>query len=455
VRRALDLSVPRRVHVVGAGGAGMSAIAAMLASMGHTVSGCDLKGGGALERLRAHGVEVVIGHDPAHLEGVEVLTRSTAVRDTNPEVEAARARGLEVVSRAEVLAAIAGTRRSVGVAGTHGKTTTTSMLWLVLVEAGLRPSLVVGGDVNEVGSNAVHDEGDWLVVEADESDGTFLELPLAAGVVTSVEADHLDHYGSLAALEEAFVAFGRRVETLVVWSDDEGAKKVARAADGIGVGTRPSARFVVRDVELGPRASAFRLDDAARSLGRFELAVPGAHNVANGALAAAAAVVLGADPEAARRGLARFGGVARRFEARGEAGGVRFVDDYAHLPTEVRAAIATARLLAPRRVVAVFQPHRYSRTAALAEQFAHAFDDADLVFVTEVYPAGESPVPGVTGRAVAEAVARRGGVPVEYVDDTEELSSRLVALLGPGDLCLTLGAGDLTSLPDELQRRLA
>jgi UDP-N-acetylmuramate--alanine ligase len=448
---AFDLSRPRRVHVVGAGGAGMSAIASVLAAMGHVVTGSDLKSSLALERLAASGVKVFVGHDAANVGGAEVIAISTAIPDTNPEVTEARRRALPVLSRADALAAIAACRRAVAVSGTHGKTTTTSMLALILIEAGLRPSFLIGGDVNEIGTNAVWDSGEWLVLEADESDGTFLHLAPDIAVVTNVEADHLDFYGDFDRLVAAFDRFlASAPGGAVVGADDEVAARLGTRRGADLVGTAPGATYRIEDLDTGDGVS-FSLRAHGAVLGRVALPVTGANIARNAAVAVATAMRAGAPFEAAQRALARFAGVARRFESRGEANGVRFVDDYAHLPTEVAAVIEAARATAPGRLVVVFQPHRYSRIAALGRQFADAFTGADVVVITDVFPAGESPLPGVTGRVVADAVARaHPSLDVTYVPGRSELVEHVAALLAPGDLCLTLGAGDLTSLPDEL-----
>jgi UDP-N-acetylmuramate--alanine ligase len=447
----LDLTRPQRVHVVGVGGAGMSAIATVLAAMGHRVTGSDLKWSAAFDRLRAAGVELHVGHDAGHVGDAEVVTFSTAVPAANPELAEARRRGLPTPTRAEVLAAVCASRRCAAVAGTHGKTTTTAMLALILVEAGMRPSFLIGGDVNEIGTNAVWDTGEWIVVEADESDGTFLQLDPDVAVLTNVEADHLDHYGSMEALVAAFDRFctGRRLG-VVAGADDPGAAEIGRRHGAVLVGSSAEAAFRVDDVRRGPDGVSFRLDGEDGVLGTLSLPVAGAKTAQNAAMAAVAASVVGASFDAAARALARFGGVARRYQARGERGGVRFVDDYAHLPSEV-AAVIDAAGAEGRRLVVVFQPHRYTRVAALAEQFADAFVGADVVFVTDVFPAGERPIPGVSGALVAEALVRaHPEAHVRYVARRPELHHELAQVLRQGDLCLTLGAGDLTTLPDEL-----
>ncbi len=373
-------------------------------------------------------------------------TVSTAVSDRNVEVAEARRLGIPVLSRASMLAAIVALRRTIAVAGTHGKTTTSSMLALVLVEAGLHPSFIIGGDVNEIGTNATWDEGEWLVVEADESDGTFLQLEPELGIVTSVESDHLEHYGSFEALQAAFGLFFARSGSAIVCADDSAAVSLAPAS-AVSYGCSPGATMRIVGVESGRNHLRFELVRAGASIGVFELPVPGIHNARNAAAAVTAACELGVDPGHARRALARFAGVARRYEFRGDVGGVTFVDDYAHLPGEVRAALAAARSGGFERIVAVFQPHRPSRVAALARDFAGAFEGADVVVIVEIYPAGEAPRPGVSGKLVLDAILEaHPGTSATYVPNRGDLVAHLRTVLRPGDLCLTLAAGDLTNL---------
>ena len=452
----LDLSAPTHVHVVGVGGAGMSAIAEVLVSMGHTVSGSDLKASSGLERLAALGVDVRVGHAAEQVGGADLVTRSTAVPDGNPECRAAIERGIPLLSRAEVLGAISGLRDTIAVAGTHGKTTTASMLALVLREAGLRPSFIIGGDVNEIGTGAAWDEGSIFVVEADESDGSFLRLSTRYGLVTNLEPDHLEHHGGFEALLEAFDRFVEAVEGPVVVGvdDEEGAALAARHGTGT-VGTSDGADWRLSDVQESWEGVRFTLAGPTTGAFSLELPVPGLHNARNAAAAAAVAVHAGADPPDVAGALARFGGVARRFEHRGRVGGVVLVDDYAHLPTEVVATLETARSGGFARIVAVFQPHRFSRTEALWSSFGGAFDGSDVLYVTDVYPSGEAPRPGVSGRLVVDAVLRdRPGMDVRYVARREDLVAALASELRDGDLCLTMGAGDLTAVPDQLRVRL-
>lgn len=430
----------------------MSAYATVLASMGHHVTGSDLKGSAGLERLRASGIDVQIGHHPEVVPGADVVAISSAVPGSDPELVEARRLGIPVVSRADLLAGICAQRRVVAVSGTHGKTTTTSMLALILVEAQLRPSFLIGGDVNEIGTNAVWDDGSWLVVEADESDGTFLRLAPEAALVTNIDEDHLDHHGTYAQLLEAFDRFAAQCRgPLVVNVDDPTAAALARRHGAISVGYATDADFQIRRCAAAPQTPTFELWAAGEQVARIVLAVPGAHNIANAAAAAVTASQIGADLGAAQRALARFAGVARRFEVRGEVGGARLVDDYAHLPAEVAATIAAAREDHHGRLLAVFQPHRFSRTAAMAARFGAAFAGADVVVVTDVYGAGEPAVPGVTGQMVADAIAGTApSVEVHYVPSRQELASVVAALLRPGDLCLVMGAGDVSALCGQL-----
>lgn len=451
---SLSLDRPRRLHVVGVGGVGMSALAIALAGMGHRVSGSDLKDVPAIERVRAAGVEVHLGHDPGLVAEVDAVVVSSAIPATNPELRAALSAGTPVLTRAAALAGVVATRRSIAVAGTHGKTTTTSMVAQILAEAGLHPSFVVGGEVNETGASAAWDAGPWLVVEADESDGTFLELQCEMAVVTNVEADHLDHFGGVPELEAAFSRFLGRAERRVVGADDPVAERLGAQGGATSVGRASGATYRITAERRGRWSSSFQLLRSGDVLGTVELALPGAHNVTNAAMAAAVADTIGVPFEATRAALGRFAGVVRRFQHRGERDGYSVVDDYAHLPGEVRAVLGAARDGGWERVVAVFQPHRYSRTERLWPEFATAFEGADVVVVCDVYPAGEAPRPGISGRLIADAVARSTpGATVRYSHDRTRLAGAVRELLRPGDLCLVLGAGDVTTLVDELLER--
>lgn len=452
---AVDLGGARTIHVVGVGGAGMSGLARLLVDLGHVVTGSDLRDSPTVASLRASGIAVAVGHAAANVGDADLVTSSPAVAGDNVELVAAADRGVRVATRAQVLGALCELREVLAVAGTHGKTTTSAMLTLILVAAGRSPSFLIGADVAGLGANARLGRGAELVMEADESYGTFTLLSPALCGLTNVEADHLDHYGTLDALRGAFAELLSRSKERVVNADDPVARELARGLGAVRVGTTEDCELVVADVRLERAASRFTLRG---DLGTVEVRVgaPGRHNVENAAVAAAMALVRGVEPAAIAEALGRFAGVPRRFEFRGVLGGATLVDDYAHLPGEVAAAVATARAGGWHRVVAVFQPHRYTRTSALAGSFAGAFDGVDLVVVTDVYPAGEPPLPGVTGRLVADAIAAGPRAPeVRYVKDRAALAAFVAPLLGEGDLLLTMGAGDLTTLPDELQGRAA
>ena len=449
----LDLDAGRGVHIVGIGGAGMSAIATVLARMGHRVSGSDLRESAVLERLRGQGVDARVGHSAENLPAdLDAVVRSTAIPITNPEIAEANARGVPVLRRADALRALVATRRSIAVAGSHGKTTTSSMLALVLRSAGWHPSFLIGGDLNEVGTNAAFDDGEWLVVEADESDGTFLELAPEATILTNVEPDHLEHYGDFAALVDAFESYlGSIPGPRVVCADDEIAGALARSVTGaVTYGWADDADYRVHEHSSDRVGSRFTVVHHGTVLGAVDLPVPGRHNALNALGAVALAAEIGVPFDAIARGLGGFGGVARRFQFRGEIDGVTLIDDYAHLPSEVRAMLSAAREGGWRRVVAVFQPHRYSRTEKLWQDFADAFVDADTVVLTDIYAAGEAPRPGVSGRLLVHAVLdAHPSTSVTYLPRRADVVRHALDRARPGDLVLTLGAGDLTTVPDE------
>jgi UDP-N-acetylmuramate--alanine ligase len=452
----VDLTRPRRIHIVGLGGAGMSAIAEVLVGTGHRLSGSDLSSSAPLERLAAQGVETHVGHRPEQIGDAELLAISTAIPDTNPEVVAARQRGIPVLRRAQILTAITKAWRTIAVAGTHGKTTTSAMLTTALRGAGLDPAFIVGGDLVDLDRGAAVGSGDVLVVEADESDGTFIELAADGVVVTNVEPDHLEHYGGFEPLQRAFVQFvDQAAGPRVVCIDDPGAR--ALLADRPGVmtyGLDPDADWRIIEPLPTPMGIRFTVENDGR---RYDVALrqPGLHNARNAAAALAMCVELGGDGQAGADALTSFGGVGRRFEQRGTADGVTLVDDYAHLPTEVEAALEAAASTAPDRLVAVFQPHRYSRTEQLWSTFTDAFGDADLLIVTGIYSSGEAPRPGILGSLISDDIAAaHPDADIRYVESLEDVVEVLSDELRPGDLCLTLGAGDLTTVPDRVLERL-
>lgn len=440
------------MHLVGVGGAGMSAVALLLAARGVQVSGSDARDSAVLAALRDAGVRVHVGHDAAHVVGVDTLVVSSAIRDSNPELAAARSLGLRVLHRSVALAALMAGRRTVAVAGAHGKTTTSAMVAGILTAAGLDPSYAIGAAVDgPVGAR--HGGGDVVVAEADESDGSFLAYSPQVAVVTNVEPDHLDHYGTREAFEDAFAAFAERVVpggSLVLCLDDDGARRLAvrAAARGVPVvGYGLAADAVVRLGEwqpLGRGGSVSVTDTRDGTRVVLELQVPGAHNGLDAAAAWTAARLLGVPGDVAAAALAEFRGTGRRFEDRGTRGGVRVVDDYAHHPTEVAALLRAARAVAgDGRVLVLFQPHLYSRTRAFAREFAAALATADLAVVTDVYAAREDPDPTVTGALITCEMPAGRGV---FVAGRREAAATVGRLARPGDLVLTVGAGDVTEL---------
>ena len=459
---AADLRGGRRtVHLVGVGGAGMSGLARLLLAAGHTVTGSDRAESATLASLRALGADVRAGHDGERLGRPDLVVASTAIRAANPELVAARRLGVPVLGRAQLLALLMAGRVGIAVAGTHGKTTTTGMVVAILQAAGLDPSFAVGGDLKTTGVNAALGGGPHFVAEADESDGSFLELEPTVAVVTNVQADHLDHWGDLEAVRAAFRAFVGRLPaagTAVLCADDPGALGLAGAApcQVVTYGLGADADVRGGGLVLDAWSSRFTVVAGGDRLGEVAVAMPGRHNVVNALGAIAAARAAGAPPTAARA-LAGFSGAARRFHLRGEVDGITIVDDYAHNPPKVAATLAAARLGPWKRVVAVFQPHLYSRTRLFADEFGQALaDGADLVVVTDVYAAREDPEPGVDGSLVAAAVRRaRPDLRCVYAPDRAGLAALVADLLEPGDLLLTLGAGDITTLADEVAPLLA
>ncbi len=461
----LDLTSPRRVHVVNVGGAGMSAVATVLAQMGHTVSGVDERGDAHtpfLAPLRELGVTVDVGSaglDTGSVATLDAVVVSTATPEDHADVVAARSHGVPVLHRRDALAAICATRRTVAVAGTHGKSTTSAMLATILVEAGDGAGYLVGTRVTGLGRNADWRTGPGFVVEADESDGTFLRLGATDALVTNLEADHLSYWGTEAALVAGFHDFVRALPgAAVLCLDDPGAASLVEvAARPITYGLDPDADLRITDVAPASTGIgvAFRLHHLGETVDVEVPAAPGLHNARNAAGAIAAAVVAGLPLAEAARALGAFAGLARRFEVRGQAGGITFVDSYDHLPTEVAAALAAARTGPFERVVCVFQPHRFTRTRDLAHTFADAFVDVDVLAVTELYTAGETPIPGVTGRLVLDAVERaHPDADTSFLADLDQATDWLLETLRPGDLCITLNAGDLTTVPDRVLARL-
>ena len=446
---------PRPIHFMGIAGAGMSALALIARRRGLVVTGCDADPQGVSELTEA-GVEIGESHDPHHVEGVRAVVHTAAVPSDHPELEAARIAGIPVWSRAQALSELVSGGKVVGVAGTHGKTTVTAMVTEAATAAGLDPTGVVGGRVAAWNGNARMGSEDLFVVEADEYDKSFLSLTPNIAIINNVEADHLECYGSLEQLEAAFIEYANRADLVLIGADDKGADRVAA---GIEVPLQRVGTASGANVRLGPiqpndvgTTSPLTLEDGRTF--DLVLSVPGFHNARNAAMAVATVAALGGDVAKGLEALRVFAGVGRRFELLGEHRGITVVDDYAHHPSEVVATLAAARQrFAGRRIVAVFQPHLYSRTRSMGSQLGVALSVADLVVVTDVYPAREAPIQGVTGEVVVRA-ARRAGVTVEWVPDKADLAAHLEAIVHGGDVVITIGAGDITEVGPALIERL-
>ena len=447
------------VHFVGAGGAGMSAIATVLMQMGYRVEGSDLKESSYVRRLRDLGASIGIGHRAENVGDSRVVVKSSAIRSDNPEIIEAERRGLRVISRAEMLAAIMETRRGIAVAGTHGKTTTSSIVTCMLAGCGADPSYLIGGELNETGTNAHYGQGPFMVAEADESDGSLLHLRPEVIVLTNVDWDHLDYFDSPEHTAEVFSRFLQVLPLdgfAVICGDDPRARAVGmdyRGAGGnvffYGSGEGNEYDFEVND--SGAWGTDFKVSEGGQETASVRISLTGMHNVYNSLAALAVGRELGLPLEGITKGIESCPGVKRRFEQVGVSGGVRVIDDYAHHPTEIRAVMDMAGKLDAERIVAVFQPHRYSRTRLLYGQFGESFDGAGLVVVADVYGAGEDPEPGVTGKLVADSILEHDpSMNVSYIDSRADLARGVVELLGPGDVVITIGAGDVTQCGREI-----
>jgi UDP-N-acetylmuramate--alanine ligase len=443
------------IHFVGIGGIGMSGIAEVMHILGYTVQGSDVSEGYVVEGLRQRGIKVMIGHDPANVEDAAVVVISTAIKRGNPEVEAAYERRIPVVRRAEMLAELMRLKSTVAVAGTHGKTTTTSMVAALLDAGGIDPTVINGGIINAYGSNARLGSSEWMVVEADESDGSFLRLDGQIAVVTNIDPEHLDHYGSFDRVKDAFVEFVENVPfygaALLCIDHPEVQAIIPRLRDRRVVTYGFAAQADVRGDNVTPVPGGNRFDVSVRNrhgeirvITGIELPMPGRHNVQNALAAIGVAIELGISDEIIATGFARFGGVKRRFTRVGDVDGVQIIDDYGHHPVEIKAVLAAARESAQGRVIAVVQPHRFTRLRDLMEEFNGAFNDADLVCVAPVYAAGEEPIEGVDAAALAEGLKERGHRSVHLVDGAADLARQLRDLAADGDMVICLGAGDIT-----------
>lgn len=453
----------QRIHFVGIGGIGMSGIAEVLLTLGYKVSGSDLRHSSVTERLAELGAIIFIGHEPENITGAEVVVTSSAISRGNPEVLAAHTQHIPVIPRAEMLAELMRLKYGIAIAGMHGKTTTTSMVAAVLAAGGLDPTVVVGGRVDALGSNARLGKSHYLVAEADESDRSFLKLSPILAVVTNIDREHMDCYRDMTDVEQAFIDFVDRVPfygLVLLCGDDERLRalipRLARRAITYGVNAECDFRVLHSKTQCSSSKhySHFEVEYQGKSLGDFHLQVPGEHNVLNATAAVAVGIGLDIDVEQIRESLENFAGVDRRFQLKGRIGGVSVIDDYGHHPTEIRATLAAARQCRFNRVHVVFQPHRFSRTRDLLDQFGTAFADADSVFVLDIYPASEPPIPGITGEGVAEAVRILGGKEARYISSFEEAARSVAAIAESGDMILTLGAGNISQLGGQVLDQL-
>ena len=450
----------KRIHFVGIGGIGMSGIAEVLLNLGFKVSGTDVRLSDITARLESFGARIQQGHDGAHVEGADVVVYSSAVDESNPEIVAARARGIPVIPRAEMLGELMRLKFAVTVAGSHGKTSTTSLVASVLSYGGLDPTVIVGGKLKTYRSNVRLGSSRYLVAEADESDGSFIHLPSSMAVITNIDMEHMDHYGTLEALKQGFIDYANRVPfygAVVLCADDENVRNVMpeikrrKITYSLGGEGDLKGRIVARE-DQGTR---FFVEYRGEPFGEITLWMPGDHYVSN----ALAVCVIGIEMQipfyAIKKGLEEFEGVGRRFEVKGTEGGVIVVDDYGHHPTEIAATVRAALENYRRRLFVMFQPHRYTRTQLLADRFASCFDGAHAVFVADIYPAGEKPIPGITARTIVERVEARGRTPVHYVPSHDEMIDRVAGLVEDGDMVLTIGAGDIYRAGERLLEKLA
>ncbi len=449
----------QHVHFVGIGGIGMSGIAEVLLNLGYHISGSDVKETEVTRRLRSLGCEISYGHRRENLKEADVVVTSSAIRPGNPEVEAAEERLIPVIPRAEMLAELMRMKIGIAIAGTHGKTTTTSLISTVLAAGGLDPTVVIGGRLNSIGSNARLGQGEFLVAEADESDGSFLKLMPTIAVVTNIDPDHLDYYKGIDEIKETFLCFLNKIPFFglaVLCLDHPNVQSLLPRLKKrfTTYGLTPQADFQAKEIIFEGLSTSFDVVRQRQEIGRLSLRMPGLHNVYNALAALATAFELDIPFRVVQETLRDFGGIQRRFQIKGEKKGVLIVDDYGHHPVEIMATLKAARTGWGKRIVAVFQPHRYTRTQALFNDFLTAFYDADVLILTEIYPAGEDRIEGVESKALFEGLREHGHKNVTYLADKKEIVEHLLRILSPGDLVITLGAGDIWQVSEELVNRL-
>ncbi|MFH1562408.1 MAG: UDP-N-acetylmuramate--L-alanine ligase [Nitrospirota bacterium] len=449
----------QRIHLIGIGGSGMSGIAEVLLTFGYKVTGSDIHQSETTKRLEALGGKIYQGHDTHNIESADVVVYSSAISPDNPEIVYARTNRIPVIPRAEMLAELMRLKFGIAVAGAHGKTTTTSMISLVLTKAGLDPTVVVGGRFNDIGSNARLGNSNFMVAETDESDGSFLKLSPIMAVITNIDPEHLDFYKDLEEIKEAFLTFMNKVPfygKIIFCMDCPNLRNLIERMERrfISYGLIKGAEVRAEDILLNGSYSEYKLVVKDKELDRIRVNIPGLHYLSNSLAAVAVGLELGIDLSIIKDALAGYSGVHRRFEIKAEVKGTLIIDDYAHHPTEIKATLATLKLKEPGRIIAVFQPHRYTRTKALIQEFGKAFNDADMVIVTSIYPAGEKPIPGVDASLIVENLIKQGHPKVMFIASFPEIVKFLMGVVAPQDAVITLGAGDVWKIGENLSKEL-
>lgn len=451
----------QHIHLVGIGGSGMNGIAEVLLNLGYKVSGSDMNETEVIQRLRNAGGHITIGHSSSNIKGAQVVVISSAVSAHNIEVVAARSASIPVIQRAEMLAELMRLKYGIAIAGAHGKTTTTSMISSILASAGLDPTVVIGGKLNSLGSNAKLGQSEFLVAEADESDGSFLKLSPTIAIVTNIDAEHLDYYHDIESIRKTFLNFINKVPfygVSILCADDANIRSILHAVEKryITYGINNRADITVADIEMMSGRSKFRVLYKGMDMGKFELSLPGVHNISNALSGIGVAVELDINIDEVKKALRDFSGVERRFQIVGtiDPQDILVVDDYGHHPTEIKATLSAAKAGWGRRTVVLFQPHRYTRTRDLMNEFAVAFGNADLLVVTDIYPAGEKPVEGVSAEKLCNTIIEHGHKNVLFVPDKKTIPEKVKELMRPGDMVITLGAGDIWKVGREIIGKL-
>ncbi|MDK2901515.1 MAG: UDP-N-acetylmuramate--alanine ligase [Thermosediminibacterales bacterium] len=446
------------IHFIGIGGTGMSGIAKVLFEMGYRITGSDIKESEATKRLKEMGVRIDIGHSYGNVGDADLVVVSTAIPEDNPELTEARDRGIPIVHRADILSKLMDMKKGIAVTGAHGKTTTTSMISLILEKNNFYPTVIIGGELNDIGGNATSGKGDYLVAEADESDGSFLKLNPKIAVVTNIENDHLDYYKSMENLNNAFIRFLMKIPEdgfAVLGIDNSNVADVSNRVNikKISFGIRNNADYMAENIKFNGLNSSFNVIYKGKDLGKMELSIPGLHNVYNALAAIAVSHQLGLNLKDIKRSLVTFRGVKRRFQIIGDFKGLKIIDDYAHHPTEIKATLEAAKQCTPKRLIAVFQPHRYTRTQNLYEDFGRAFSCADEVVITDIYSAGEKSIPGVSSELIINSLEKNHPL-VTYINNKDDIPAYLIDKIRPGDYVITIGAGDIWTVAYSLANKL-